>query len=244
MKLWWERIKKYRHIGLLLVFCGVCFGVKMIAGDVPVSAVPEQEDAKETVVVLDPGHGGVDPGKVGISGVLEKEINLSVAKKLKTRLEAAGITVILTREADEGLYSPEARNRKREDLEARVRLIEGAAPVLMVSIHQNSFSKEDCKGAQVFYYKGSVESKNLAESVQQAFCEILQDGNTRQAKADDTYYLLRKTACPAIIAECGFLSNTEEEALLATDLYQEKLAEAIYLGMIRYLEEKEGSITG
>lgn len=243
MNVWLERIKKYRHIWLLVLLCGAFWGIK-IAGDVPVSALPEKKDAKGTVVVLDPGHGGADPGKVGVSGVLEKEINLSIAKKVKTRLEIAGFTVIMTRETDDGLYSPEATNRKREDMEARTRIIAEHNPALVVSIHQNSFSQENCKGAQVFYYKGAAESKMLAESVQKAFHEILQDGNQRQAKADASYYLLKKTACPIVIAECGFLSNTEEEALLATDLYQEKVAEAIYLGLTRYLEEKEGSITG
>lgn len=238
---WLNRIKRYRHIGLLLLFCGAFFGIKMMAKDVPVSASLEQEKTKKQVIVLDPGHGGADPGKVGVSGVLEKDINLSVAKKVKERLERAGYTVIMTRETDDGLYSPEARNRKREDMEARVKIIAENQPALVLSIHQNSFSEESCKGAQVFYYKGAEESKMLAESVQRAFPELLQDGNKRQAKADTTYYLLRKTACPIVIAECGFLSNTEEEALLTTELYQEKIAEALYLGLTRYLEEKQDS---
>lgn len=233
---WLCRIKNYRHIVLLLLLCGMFFGIKKMSKEVPVSALMEKDEGKRTVIVLDPGHGGADPGKVGVSGRIEKEINLSVAKKVENRLTAAGFTVIMTRETDDGLYSPDARNRKREDMEARVRLIANSQPALVVSIHQNSFSDESCRGAQVFYFEGAKESKRLAESVQQAFSEILQDGNRRQAKGNTTYYMLKKTECPIVIAECGFLSNPEEEELLSTDLYQEKVAEAIYLGLTRYLE--------
>ena len=106
-----------------------------------------------------------------------------------------------------------------------------------MSIHQNSFPDASCKGAQLFYYKDSEESRKLAEVLQEKFSEVLQDGNTRKAKANSDYYLLRKTACPVVIAECGFLSNESEEALLVSDVYQEKVAEALYLGILQYRSE-------
>ena len=186
-------------------------------------------------VVIDAGHGGVDPGKVGVSGVLEKDINLAIAKKLQIRLEKDGMQVVMTREADDGLYHTGAKNKKREDLEARVRLISEANPELVVSIHQNSFPDASCTGAQMFYYKDSEESKKLAELLQKKFPEVLGDGNTRQAKANGDYYLLRKTACPIVIAECGFLSSPGDEALLALPEYQEKVANVLYQGIKEYL---------
>ena len=200
----------------------------------------DKEDGTEAVIVIDAGHGGVDPGKVGESGILEKDINLSIAGKLRARLEQNGFRVVMTRETDAGLYSEAARNKKREDMEARVRVISEADPAFVVSIHQNSFPDASCKGAQLFYYKDSEDSKKLAEVLQKKLAEVLQDGNTRQAKANSDYYLLRKTACPVVIAECGFLSNAVEEALLASDEYQEKIAEALCLGILQYSSERSG----
>jgi len=196
-----------------------------------------RENQKETTIVIDAGHGGKDPGKVGVSGVLEKDINLAIAMKLRTCLEQDGIRVVMTRETDAGLYSENAQNKKREDMEARVRMIEDAEPVLTVSIHQNSYPTGDCKGAQMFYYKDSEESKKLAEILQKKFPELSQDGNKRQAKANSDYYLLRKTADPIVIAECGFLSNATEEALLASEEYQERVAEVLYQGIMQYVSE-------
>ncbi len=200
----------------------------------------DKENGADTVIVIDAGHGGVDPGKVGENGTLEKDVNLSIARKLRTRLEQNGFRVVMTRENDDGLYSENAPNKKREDMEARVRIISEANPAFVVSIHQNSFPDVSCKGAQLFYYKDSEDSKKLAEVLQKKLAEVLQDGNTRQAKANSDYYLLRKTACPAVIAECGFLSNAAEEALLAGDEYQEKVAEALCLGILQYRSEMSG----
>ena len=191
------------------------------------------------MIVIDAGHGGADPGKVGVSGVLEKDINLAIAKKLQSRLEQDGVRVVMTRDTDAGLYSEGATNKKREDMEARVRLISEAKPELVVSIHQNSFPDASCKGAQMFYYKDSAESKMLAELLQKKFPEVLGDGNTRQAKANGDYYLLRKTPCSIVIAECGFLSSPEEEALLSSEEYQEKVADVLYQGIREYLAGRD-----
>lgn len=213
---------------------------KSKAGERLTMVFSDKEKITDRVVVIDAGHGGADPGKVGESGVLEKDINLSVAGKLRDRLEQNGFRVVMTRENDDGLYSENAQNKKREDMEARVRIISEASPDFVVSIHQNSFPDASCKGAQLFYYKDSEESKMLAEAMQKKFPEVLQDGNTRQAKANSDYYLLRKTACPVVIAECGFLSNAAEEALLMDEAYQEKVAEALYFGILQYISERGG----
>ncbi len=195
------------------------------------------EEGKNRVVVLDAGHGGVDPGKVGVDGTLEKDINLSLVYQLKEYLEAADVRVILTRETDDGLYQENDTNKKRADMNARCALIEEKMPDLTVSIHQNSYHEESVKGAQVFYYADSQEGQRLAQILQEKFDHALGKENSRPAKANDQYYLLLHTSCPIVIVECGFLSNWEEAAKLADVGYQKTLAWAIHLGILQYLNE-------
>lgn len=234
-------LKKYKHIWMLGLLCAMVLFAKSKAGEHLVAAFSEKDNGKQAVIVIDAGHGGVDPGKVGVSGTLEKDINLAIAKKLQARLEQDGMQAVMTREEDAGLYREGATNKKREDMEARVRLIAEAKPELVVSIHQNSFPDASCTGAQMFYYKDSEESKKLAETLQKKFPELLGDGNTRQAKANGDYYLLRKTACPIVIAECGFLSSPEEEELLSAPEYQEKVADVLYQGIREYLAGQDAA---
>lgn len=189
-------------------------------------------------IVIDVGHGGFDPGKVGITGCYEKDINLKIAEKLKVFLEMENIEVVLTREDDSGLYSETDSNKKTTDMRNRVGLIEEVNPVLAVSIHQNSYSDESIKGAQTFYYSGSEESEELAGIIQARLVNTLDKENHRKEKSNDSYYLLKNTSCPIVIVECGFLSNTEECKLLETDYYQEKVAWAIYIGIMQYLNTK------
>lgn len=199
-------------------------------------AVPVTGGEKRApVVVIDAGHGGKDPGKVGVNGALEKEINLQIALRLKNLLEQNDVVVVLTREEDKDLASEQAVSRKNEDLQARVSLIGSVAPDVMISIHQNSYSEEDVDGAQVFYHAGSDSGKKLGTMIQDSLKSEINDGNHRVAKANKEYYLLKKATCPAVIAECGFLSNPSEAALLVTEEYQEKLAFAIHLGIMEYI---------
>ena len=187
------------------------------------------------VVVIDAGHGGKDPGKVGVNGALEKEINLQIALRLKSLLEQNDVAVVLTREEDKDLASEQAASRKNEDLRARAALIADTKPVAMISIHQNSYPEEEVDGAQVFYYTGSDSGKMLGNIIQNSLKSEIDDGNHRVAKANKEYYLLKKAACPAVIIECGFLSNPTEAALLMTEEYQEELAFAIHLGIMEYI---------
>lgn len=195
-------------------------------------AVSSQAE-RQIVVALDPGHGGVDPGKVGGNNALEKDLNLSIGEKVRTALEEAGIQVIMTRETDAGLYQESDRNKKIADLSARCRLIEESGAVLTVSIHQNSYHDSSVQGPQVFYYKASQEGKLLAETLQASFEGVVE--KNRPAKANDNYYLLLHTSCPTAIVECGFLSNPEEAERLCQDSYQQILAEAIAQGVLAYL---------
>ena len=196
------------------------------------SAFPEKS---AYVVVIDAGHGGMDPGKVGVNNQLEKDINLAVAMKLKEYLEQNGIKVIMTRDEDEGLYDSGSKNKKRDDMNKRCELIEESGADLVVSIHQNSYHEEYVCGPQVFYYKNSQEGKKLAELLQKRFDFVVGDRNTRQAKPNDNYYLLLHTSCPIVIVESGFLSTWEEAELLSTEEYQEKVAWTIHMGILQYL---------
>ena len=191
-------------------------------------------------VVIDAGHGGDDPGKIGINGAPEKDINLRITEKLRQYLEADGIRVVLTRETEDGLYDASAPNKKVQDMKRRIEKIEQADPVLTVSIHQNSYHEEAIRGGQVFYYKTSVRGKKLAQILQERFDYVLGDANKRQAKANDNYYLLLHVKEPIIIAECGFLSNWEEAEKLETKEYQDRLAWTLHMGIMEYLNQEIG----
>lgn len=188
----------------------------------------------EKVVVIDAGHGAEDPGKVGVNGALEKDLNLQVAKKVKKRLEDEGVRVVMTREDDKGLYDENASNKKLADMKKRVRIINEEKPDLAVSIHQNSYTGSNVKGAQVFYFEDSKIGEDAALLMQEELRTFDVD-NTRQAKANNTYYMLKKTNVPTIIVECGFLSNPEEAKKLTTEEYQEQIAQAICSGIIKWL---------
>ncbi len=185
---------------------------------------------EEVKIVIDSGHGGMDPGKIGINDVLEKDINLKIASKLKVLLEESKIKVVMTRDTDDGLA-----DSKTEDMKKRIEIINKESPILCVSVHQNSYSDEAIKGAQVFYYSHSAKGELAAEILQQALIKVDTE-NTRQKKANDTYYILKKSEVPTVIVECGFLSNQEEAERLNTDAYQQKIAEAIAMGILEYLE--------
>lgn len=188
-------------------------------------------------VVIDAGHGGDDPGKVGINGVNEKDINLQIAEKVKMYLEAAGVRVVMTRETDAGLYDSGASNKKVQDMKRRIALIDETAPIATVSIHQNSYPEEYVHGAQVFYYDGSVQGQLLAEYIQSQMVQKVDPENSRRIKANDSYYLLKKTEIPIVIVECGFLSNSGEAEKLSSEEYQDRVAWAIHMGILQYLNQ-------
>ncbi len=227
----------YQKIKLLLLVLAIA-GLACLNQSLELSMSSNSVEGTEGVVVLDAGHGGGDPGKVGAGDILEKDINLAIAKKTEEKLKQEGIPVVMTRETDEMLAADGQEAAKMDDMRERVRRINETAPQLAVSIHQNSYEDGSAKGAQVFYYSKSEEGEAAALLMQQALLEV-QPENTRQAKANDSYYLLKKTEFPAIIVECGFLSNTEEAGRLADDAYQERLAEAIAQGICRALGKEK-----
>ncbi|MBR2045642.1 MAG: N-acetylmuramoyl-L-alanine amidase [Agathobacter sp.] len=185
-------------------------------------------------IVLDAGHGGMDPGKVGVNQVLEKDINLSIANKLKTLLEKEGFTVYLTRDSDRLLAPPNSTSQKKDDMIARIEMIKEINPFFTVSIHQNSFPDPSVSGPQVFFYKDSVESATMAQVIQDILNSELKPAKNRVAQSNTNYYLLTRTPTPTVIVECGFLSNPTEADLLAQEDYQNRVAYAIYLGILSY----------
>lgn len=233
-------MKKYFSVVFLVL---VLFAI-ILTSDPSVKVMKRILDAKDIntkddqiVIVIDPGHGGRDPGKVGVNKSLEKDINLSIAMKLKSLLEQNDIKVIMTRVDDTGLYSQEDSSKKRADLDNRVNLIESSKADLAISIHQNSFTQEEVKGAQTFYYSESPEGKKLAEIIQAQLKKTIADGNHRVAKSNTSYYMLKKSACPLVIVECGYLSNIKEAALLLEDNYQEKMAWGMHLAIMQFINK-------
>lgn len=184
----------------------------------------------QIVLVIDPGHGGEDPGKVGVNEVLEKDLNLTIAKKVQNLLKDTDIKIVMTREDDD------VPTAKKKDLEQRIDLINKTDPDLVVCIHQNSYTSPSIKGAQVFYYTPSKEGKEAASIVQEELRE-LDPTNKRAIKANDTYYMLKYSKPTTIIVECGFLTNPEEAEKLTKEEYQDELAFAICEGIIKWLDK-------
>lgn len=255
-----NRRKRNRFWSILLAiaFLFVLYGIK--------TAVPEQKEAiyrwhgdKEithlpqgmqlgtywqpfespVTIVIDPGHGGRDGGKEGVTGVLEKDINLQISDLLREELEAAGYEVVMTRQEDKGLYDENAESRKLQDLQRRIDRIEEEMPHLVISIHQNSFPDANVRGPQVFYYQGSDEGAQLAASIQAAIERHLPTLKKREIKEDNTYYLLKHSPCTMVIVECGFLSNYEDCLLLEDREFQKKMAEAIRSGIVDFYQKNQ-----
>ncbi|SHH44918.1 N-acetylmuramoyl-L-alanine amidase CwlD [Tepidibacter thalassicus] len=189
------------------------------------------------VIIIDAGHGGIDPGALGKTS-LEKNINLKITLKVRELLEESGALVLLTREKDESLYIEDnnktIRQKYNENLRNRKRLIKESKADVFISIHLNSFINNKYYGAQTLYPKNDEESKKLALLIQEELKRVLDKSNNRQPKGRDDLYLLKGNSIPSVLIECGFLSNSKEEELLKRDDYQNKIAWAIYIGIQKY----------
>ena len=191
-------------------------------------------------VVLDPGHGGEDGGAVGVDGVVEKDINLSISLKLRDLLEASGYEVIMTRETDQAIYDDDAtslRKKKISDLHNRADIINKNKKenCIFISIHQNKFPNPKYFGTQIFYSKNEIKSQELAIKIKDSVVGLIQTENTREIKpATEKIYLLNNAHIPAVVVECGFLSNAEEAKKLIDEKYQSQIAFSIYCGISDY----------
>lgn len=201
----------------------------------------EFNNNNQPVIIVDAGHGGFDGGASTNDGVTEKGINLNIALYLKEYLNFFGFNVVMTRESDvstedDGLTT--IRSRKSSDLHNRMALMEKTQNAVFVSIHQNHFSQSKYSGAQVFYSKNfSEESAELAQSIQENIVYFTQPENKRQIKPCGTsVYLIYNAVKPAVLVECGFLSNYEEAEKLKTEIYQQKIAFSIATGILNYYE--------
>ena len=193
------------------------------------------------IIVIDPGHGGVDGGAVGADETLEKDIALQVSKHLRDYLQQGGALVYLTREKDKDLADKEIKSlskRKSQDIRRRVALIDDKKADFFVSVHLNAIPSTKWHGAQSFYNPTSPESENLAKFIQSEIKRNLEN-TTRNALAKNNMYLLKETQPPGALVEVGFLSNVHERDLLKTEAYQKKVAASIYEGILRYVTEKE-----
>lgn len=229
----WEKIKKRTAV---LSVIGVLSGLSLLGVFVQFRTAKQTVvDSRKPTIVVDPGHGGIDPGKVGINGSYEKDINLAIGLYLKEALEKKKCQVIMTRESDTGLYKETDSNKKIADLRQRVEIMNQDNVDLIVSIHQNSFSGESSRGAQVFYQSSSASGEAFAKLLQAQLISCLDTKNHRQAKGNADYYLLKNTKKTAVIVECGFLSNSEEAGKLCNQTYQRQVAWAIAQGTLQYL---------
>lgn len=194
------------------------------------AAVP----ANAPCIVLDAGHGGVDPGVVGrTTGEKESDVNLKIVQKLQKLFSDAGFCVVLTRKNAGGLYGLPTKGYKRRDMEERRRIIREAEPDFVLSVHQNTFPADTSRrGGQVFFREGSAAGEALAVSIQ-ARLNALGGRSVSALKGD--FFLLGCADCPSALVECGFLSNAEEERLLLTDEYQGKIARAVFEGVLSFL---------
>ncbi len=231
-------VRKEIFLVLPLLILGIVFVFIERNESVPTMYLP----ITDKVIAIDAGHGGIDPGAVGKQGVNEDEVNLQIALYLRKLIEENGGVVILTRNDGEGLYTEESktiREKKNEDLRNRRIEVNNSEPDVLLSIHLNSFPQSQYYGAQTFYKDGCEKSKALAFIVQEELKNVLDKNNKRVPQSRDNIYIIRESEAPAILIECGFLSNPEEERKLNDPKYQQKIAWAIYIGVMRYFNEFE-----
>lgn len=228
-----KRTGKRMVIGAAALALALVVGMR---GGSMVQAIAQNRAAR--TLVIDAGHGGFDGGAVGSSGTSEQDINLSIAQRVQALAEFFGVHTAMTRTDENALgYDPSrsVRENKIADIKAREQFVQETSNPVFLSIHLNKFSDARYHGAQVFYSPSHPDSRALAEQMQETLAEGCDPANTRQAKqAESTIYLMKKLECPAVIVECGFLSNPEEEQRLSDTEYHKKLAASIVTGYLRY----------
>ncbi len=191
-------------------------------------------------IVLDAGHGGRDGGSVGVNGTIEKEINLDYVIALKNKLVEYGFKVVLTRKNDDGLYSAFAKNKKQSDMENRFKIIKQTNPNLVISIHMNSFKDGSAKGATTYYRKNDLAGKTCADLIQKSL-KTYCNAKYEESKVGD-YYMLNCSYYTSVLIECGFISNAEEEKLLNSEQYKNKITNAIFSGLLLYFGDSYKNI--
>ncbi|MBQ7134182.1 MAG: N-acetylmuramoyl-L-alanine amidase [Ruminococcus sp.] len=198
--------------------------------------VSAENDEFKPTIVIDAGHGGEDGGAVSGDNILEKNINLQISNKLKQLFISNGFDVVMTRETDIAIYDEDStKSKKFSDLSNRVEIFNSSVNNVVISIHQNKFTDERYFGTQVFYSANNTLSEKLAECVRVSVTSLLQKDNSRQCKkAGSDIFVLDNAEVPAIMVECGFLSNKNETQKLIDDTYQNELTYCIFLGFLEF----------
>lgn len=206
------------------------------------SAMAAAENSKPVTVIIDAGHGGEDCGAIGKNGVYEKDLNLQISFEIGELLIERGYDVVYTRTEDALLYLPEQNIkgiRKISDLKNRCSMVSEYENPIFVSIHMNAFGDSRYSGLQVYYSENDETSRDLAESIQRSVVDAMQSGNKRAVKPGEEIYVLKNLSAPAVLIECGFLSNLEECEKLSKKEYQKQLSFWIVCGIIEYIEAQK-----
>ncbi|MDR2932747.1 MAG: N-acetylmuramoyl-L-alanine amidase [Oscillospiraceae bacterium] len=232
-------MKTYRRlvvalVGILLAG-SLLISLNSIVRDIPVVADIESLP----VIIIDPGHGGIDGGAVGVGDIVEKDINLDISLALRDMFMVSGFDVIMTRDTDISIHDEGVQGTKKQktsDLRNRLAIANAQPSAIFISIHQNKFGSASSHGAQMFYGVKNEQSESLAKLIQERFRSDLQDDNTRQIKkAGKDLYLMYNVDCPAVLVECGFLSNPGDAAMLSDGDYRAKIAFTTYAAILEFL---------
>ena len=242
-----EKINLVFFIAMMIIII-VNIIIYLVNRNVDVNKDDIERASNKISIIIDPGHGGMDSGAVNQYGENEAPINLEISKYLMTFLDATGFEVEMTRYDSRGLYDENGnktiREKKNEDLHNRVKLINESNADLVISVHLNSFTQSQYYGAQTFYKNKCEESKEAAEIIQSNLRNILDKNNDRVPQSKRDVKVIDNSNIPIVLVECGFVSNAEEGKLLSTPTYQEKIAWAIYAGIIEYFEKTKASKWG
>ncbi len=231
-----ETLPIYFILSLIIILC------VMLLRSIFIPLCPPLEELETAVydrrrIVLDAGHGGKDGGAESVTGSKEKQLNLDISLSMRETLHILGYEVIMTRESDVELTHSDGGTRKMQDLKGRLEIAQSNADATFVSIHMNKFPQSKYSGLQVYYSPNHKDSFALAKTVQDTVKNTLQPDNDRKIKkADSTIFLLHKIESPAILVECGFLSNQNEAELLDTSEYREKLSSSIVIAITNSFE--------
>lgn len=232
----------------LVMILPYCIIATVLAGLIFVNVgksdtVTSSQTQDTPLIVLDAGHGGQDGGAVAKDGTQEQYINLDITLKLNEILTKDGYRTLLTRTDNNSIHDADAkttREQKVSDIHNRLKIVEANPGCLFVSVHQNYYTESQYSGAQVFYSPNAPESSQLAQCIQSSIVSSLQPGNNRQIKeSGSSIYILYHATEPAVLVECGFLSNPEETAKLNDESYRQQMAQAIADGIETYINSRE-----
>lgn len=225
---------------LLLIFSVLAIGTKYVIDKAALKASTERTDY---TIIIDAGHGGVDGGTSAADGTLEKDINLQIAHKLNNILQSFGVQTVMIRTEDISIHDETAntiRQKKVSDIKNRLSIINNTDNAIYMSIHQNHYSDSKYSGTQIFYSKNNPSSITLAQKTRLPVITYLQKSNTREIKqSGKEIYLLNNAQVPAVMVECGFMSNINENKLLKDEYYQQKLAFLLAIGLMDYINSTE-----